>query len=73
MVAAPVEVLVCVGGFPIKRCHKGVVWSWGTKDVQDKCGTIIFGIFCVELDMGVTTFSLLDDESIIHMPKPESG
>ena len=83
MVVVSMEVLVHVGEFPINRCYKCVVRSWGNKDVPERYGTIVFGIFLAELDVGVnrvgvleelvTMFTLLDDEGVIHIPKPESG
>ena len=74
------EVLVCVRGFPISSCYKGVVGILGNKDVKERYGTITIWIFWGELDVGsiqlmcwryLWLFSLLNDESIIHIPKTE--
>ena len=83
MVPVPTEVLVHVDGFPVNKCFEGVIEYWGKKGVQERYGTIIFWIFHAELDVRingvdllevlVNMFSLLDDRSVIHVHKPESG
>ena len=80
MVTVPMKVLVSIGVFSTYQCCEGVVGSGGNKGVQERYGTIFFGLFHSEQDVliqGVdvpeklsTLFCLLDDKDVIHKPKP---
>ena len=47
------EELLCVDWFPAYGYYMGIVGSQGNKGVQEGYGTIVFGIFCGKLDVGV--------------------
>ena len=80
MAAVPVEVLVCVSGFPVYKDCEGIVGSQGNKGVWVSYETIILWIFYSKLDVWVnkvdileelvTMSSLLDAKGVIHIPKP---
>ena len=80
IVTAPVNVLICVGWFSTYWCCGSVVGSSGDKGVQERYGTIFFGVSCGELDVWVqgvdvleelrTMFCLLDDKGFTQIPEP---
>ena len=58
MVAVSMEVLTCVGGFPVHRGYQYVVRSQGIQGVQERDGSITAGNLCGEFDKWVNEINM---------------